>query len=102
MRRIFPVVAALVGVVGAGVVHGFWTDRWIVSGAAAAVPGLLQQVPVTLGEWDGEPLDMNAQPPREVSGHLYRRYRHRRTGEVITLALVGGRPGPVSIHSPDV
>jgi Protein of unknown function (DUF3485) len=101
MRQVFPVAAALVAVVGAGVVHGYWTERWSVSEAAAAVPARLAQVPAALGEWDGEPV-ADATPPPDVSGHLYRRYRHRRTGEVVTVALIGGRPGPVSIHTPDV
>jgi hypothetical protein len=61
----------------------------------------LEQVPVTLGDWDGEALEFAGEPPRDVAGHLYRRYLNRRTGDVVTVALFGGRPGPISIHSPD-
>jgi hypothetical protein len=33
---------------------------------------------------------------------VYRNYTNRKTGGVISIALVCGRPGPVSIHTPDV
>jgi hypothetical protein len=37
-----------------------------------------------------------------ISGYTFRRYVHRGSGNVVTVALMCGRPGPVSIHTPDV
>ena len=102
MRRILPLSLALATIVASGIVHGQWTDRWGTPAALSAVSERLEKVAPVLGEWEGEALPQNAEAPREVAGHLFRRYVHRKTGETITVALVGGRPGPVSIHSPDV
>jgi hypothetical protein len=102
MRRIVPLTVALLAIVASGIVHGQWTDRWGAPAALAEVPARLATVALVLGDWDGEALPATGEAPRDVAGQLHRRYVHRKTGATITVALVGGRPGPVSIHSPDV
>jgi hypothetical protein len=88
---------AALALVGSGVVHGLWTDRW----ARAAAPtdlDRLNEVPLGLGEWQGQAIESHKPSPDAVV-YLYRRYTNR-AGETVTVALVGGRPGPISIHDP--
>ena len=101
MRRWLPAVTAAIAVTATGVVHGVWTGRWDRADAAPVVAAVVEQIPWQLGEWQGQPLELSAREAASYSAVLYRRYTHQRTGQSVTVVLVGGRPGPVSIHSPD-
>jgi hypothetical protein len=102
MSRYQPVLVAMVLVVLSGIVHGFWTDRWAVSQAPAEAAARLEQVPMTAGDWQAQGLPVNSRMTEAISGQMYRRYVNRTTGNVVTVALISGLPGPVSIHTPDV
>jgi hypothetical protein len=59
---------------------------------------------LTVGDWEGRDLEVN---PRELQlaeavGSIHRSYRHRVTGATVTLRAVCGRPGPISVHTPEV
>src|SRR5262245_19987490 len=100
MKRYLPLtVAALVAC--CGIVHGLWTDRWSFSDEPGASAAKLEQVPLTLGDWQGQPADQDARPPAGVVGYLCRRYSHARSGAVVTVVVVTARPGPACIHTPD-
>ena len=105
MRRYLLLLAlALAVVILHGVAHGLWTHRWLASDEPAASAARLAKVPLRVGDWDGEDLEMD---PRhfviaEIDGYLLRRYVHRRSRVVVSLLVVCGRPGPVSVHTPDV
>ncbi len=99
MTRYLPwTVAALF--LFSGIVHGLWTDRWTWTDEPGASAAKLDQIPMTLGDWQGQPVDMATQPPGVV-GHLCRHYVHARTRSTVTLVIVTGRPGPACIHTPD-
>jgi hypothetical protein len=102
-RSLLPAVALLLLVVS-GVVHGLWTDRWRTSDEPAAWAARLDNVPRSIGEWDGQDLPVESKHLQvaEATGCLARAYVHRRTGEVVSVVVVCGRPGPVSVHTPDV
>jgi len=102
MLRILPAAVAVAVVVAAGLVHGFWTDRWGVGEAVAAAASSLDRVPRSVGDWQAEPLDSDQANVPGVAGQLYLRYVNRKTGDSVSIALVCGRPGPVCIHTPDV
>src|SRR6266849_10810736 len=102
MFRLFPVVLASVVVIACGVVHGIWRERWVKSPEPGNAAERYANVPLTIGDWEGEPVESKSHQGDDVAGWLERRYRNRRTGETVTIALVCGRPGPVSIHTPDV
>jgi hypothetical protein len=38
----------------------------------------------------------------DVGGYFYARFVNRRDGNAVVVFLVGGPPGPVAIHTPDV
>jgi hypothetical protein len=55
-------------------------------------------------DWDVEGGELNARVVEiaELEGYLNRRYVHRPTGAIISVLLVCGRAGPISVHTPDV
>src|SRR5262249_34842779 len=58
----------------------------------------------SFGDWVGQGLEMD---PRTFAltgcrSYAIRSYVNRRTGETIEVTIVCGRPGPASIHTPDV
>ncbi|MCI0458956.1 MAG: EpsI family protein [Gemmataceae bacterium] len=95
-------VAALIAV--SGYVHGVWTDRWSVSQELQAAVGRLGRVAPTIGDWQSQPLEMD---PRQrdragVVGYLFRNYQHARTGKSVLVLVACGRPGPLSVHTPEI
>src|SRR5215831_4661092 len=102
MKRMLPIAVALAAVLAAGIVHGFWTDRWRTARTVEAAVANLDRVPRTVGDWQAEPLASDVRDDQGLPGQLYLRYVNRKSGDSITVALVCGRPGPVSIHTPDV
>src|SRR5262249_52107068 len=103
MTRWFFAAAASIALVAAGVVHGFWTDRWVPNQAAQQAADLLGQIPLAFGEWQGEEIDVNpGQTTPGVVGSLQRHYLNKRLGVTVVLVLANGRPGPVATHTPEV
>jgi hypothetical protein len=104
MTRTLLAILALLVLVASGVVHGLWTDRWRTTGEPAAWAARLADVPRTFGDWEGQDLtlDDNSLEVAEVTGYLARDYVHRRTGARVQVVIVCGRPGPISVHTPDV
>jgi hypothetical protein len=84
----------------AGVVHGVWTDRWRAPADVQAAAAQLQRLPQDIGPWRGSDVPQG-RPVPGVAGCLERRYERRPDGARVSVALVCGRPGPVSIHTPD-
>ena len=103
MKRWFAALVGSTALVACGIVHGFWTDRWAPPAETARAAERLNAIPLELGEWDGETLEVKAdEAGAGVAGCIKRRYVNRKTGTTISLFLVCGRPGPVSIHTPEV
>jgi exosortase len=98
-----PLAAYVALVLAGGIVQAEWTDRWRPSPALEAGVARLDRVPLTIGEWRGETLAVDERELRqaEVAGCCLRRYEHPWTGSVVSVLLVCGRPGPVSVHPPD-
>jgi hypothetical protein len=102
MVRWFSVSAAALALVAAGIVHGYWTDRWVASTDTSAAAALLDRIPLQVGEWDGEEIEVKpGQVGPGVTGCIQRRYKNARLGVTVVLALVNGRPGPVATHTPE-
>src|SRR5262249_10080915 len=97
-----PAAIAIIAVLLCGVVHGFWTDRWGVAGKPAEAAARLTEIATELEDWQSRDLDLDQRQLGPVSGYLHRRYVNRRTGDAVTLFMICGRPGPISIHTPDV
>jgi hypothetical protein len=103
MLRFIAVLLACTVLVVSGVVHGFWTDRFSSTPEPLVAFERMRQLPMTLGEWHGEELPVKpGQAGAGVAGCIQRRYRHGPSGKSVSIALVCGRSGPVSIHTPTV
>ena len=91
-------------VVGYGIAVGLWTNRWKASDDLRQAVESLNQVPMKIGDWRGEnlPTDPEVMSVGRIDGFLSRVYRNQRTGQGLTLMIVCGRPGPISVHTPDV
>ncbi|HWG45961.1 MAG TPA: exosortase-associated EpsI family protein [Gemmataceae bacterium] len=103
MMRWFAALTGSAALIACGIVHGFWTDRWLPPVETAQAADRLETVPLELGEWDGEVIAVKSgEAGAGVAGCIRRRYVNRKTGAEVSLFLVCGRSGPVSIHTPEV
>lgn len=104
MLRWLPLGLLLIVVTASGAAHGLWSGRWNVGNALEQAADRLAHVPMTVGDWDGSvsELDERQMQVAELSGARVCEYVNRRTGSVVSTLLVCGRPGPVSVHAPEI
>jgi len=101
MIRMF---AAVILIVGAGYLHGKWTNRWGPSPALAALGARFESVPMVIGDWKGTAFELPPQD-RAMAGAvacLNRVYSNPSRGVSVSVLLLGGLPGKISTHTPDV
>ncbi len=95
--------AGSAAMLGTGLVHGFWTDRWSPSVETRVAADRLPTLPLTIGDWKGEEIESQpGQAGPHVAGCLQRRYTNAHRNVTVVVALVCGRPGPVATHTPEV
>jgi hypothetical protein len=99
-----PVLASLTLVAALGAVHGVYTDRWGRSARLEEAVAALDRVPARVGDWEGQdiPLRPSVLKTANIEGYVQRSYANPRTGETVTVLIVCGRGGPISVHTPDV
>jgi hypothetical protein len=104
MTRYLPLVAAIALVIGAGAVRARWTTRQADTRDVLAAAARLENVPLNAGDWVGtvHPFDLTEYRSAGIQGALLRTYKHKDTGQEMVLMIVCGRPGPISVHTPDV
>lgn len=103
-RRPWTAIVALAIVVLSGVAQGLWAGRWAVSHELEAAVARIGRIPAPLDDWEGRAVELDPEmiARAEADGHLSRRYRRRRDGAEVSVLLLCGRPGPISLHPPDV
>jgi hypothetical protein len=103
MKRWFYALSASAALVACGLVHGYRTERWQPAVEATEAAGHLRDLPLEIGDWQGTEMEVKpGQAGAGVAGCIQRSYLHRPSGVTVSMALVCGRPGPVSIHTPDI
>jgi hypothetical protein len=104
MWRIGISLAAGTIILANGYLHGVRTDRWHRSHELEHAIANLDRVPTTIGDWHArsEQLDDAAIAIAGIEGYFLRHYDNRHNGKRITVLLVCGRSGPLSVHTPDV
>ena len=111
LRRTLPLISFGAIVVAVGAAHGLYSNRWTISADLEERIHRLDLVPPVLGRWQAE-VDKQGRIIDELSeddlrrggikGHFYGRYKNLDTNESVTLFIVCGRSGPISVHTPDV
>jgi hypothetical protein len=104
MMRTLTLVAGIGLLLGAGFLHGRWTDRQYSASDLKDAAGRLTQLPRTIGDWHGEdkPLEARVLKASGAEGMLWRSYVNQQSHARIDVLLVCGRPGPVAVHTPEV
>jgi hypothetical protein len=104
MFRPAPILTALVLVLVAGLAHGLVTARWHQSEDLTQALARVPQVPLTIGNWHGRNLEADPEPFAQARAEAYwvRRYEDTNSKAVVTVILMCGRAGPLSVHTPDV
>lgn len=100
---------AMVLVVGmtllSGVLHGRMRNRWGPSPDTVFAADKLAEIAQQFGDWrlqsTGE-LDETARAMLECSGYFVRDYQNRVTGDVVSVMVLLGPPGPISVHTPEI
>lgn len=102
MKRIIliPLTGALL--VAAGVVHGVWTDRWNDGSDLVGAVERLNRIPLHLDDWEGKRVEHERDARSGLAGSATYQFTHKKTGKAVTVFLACGRPGPVSVHTPEV
>jgi hypothetical protein len=102
--QIIRISAAVVLIVGAGFVQGAWINRWGPSPALAALASRFETVPMKIGDWKATALELGS-GERAMTGavaSLSRVYANPGRGVSVSVLLLGGLPGKISTHTPDV
>ena len=62
----------------------------------------LASLPLESGDWMGTSIDVDPEELRiaEATGAVLRRYRNRLSGDLVTVLVLCGPPGPISVHPP--
>jgi hypothetical protein len=103
MTRVFPLLTALIVVVGAGFVHGRWTQRWEKSAELEAAVKRLDRIPEVAGNWKGRlapEIDDEELALAGAHGAWIRRFTSSNNDSVLVVLLVG-RAGNMSVHRPE-
>jgi Protein of unknown function (DUF3485) len=96
--------AAVLLIVGAGLVHGRWTNRWRPSPELAMLAARFDSIPIVIGDWQGTAFEL---PPevRAMVGAVAcvsRKYSNPARGVSVTVLLLGGLPADIGNHTPDI
>lgn len=99
-----PILVCLTVIATLGVVHGVYTDRWGPSGQLEEALAGLSRVPMKFGDWIGEDVayESEALTRAGIKGGIFRRFTNIHTRESVSLLIVCGRGGPISVHTPDI
>jgi hypothetical protein len=104
MKRFLLPIIFLVVLTVYGIAEGLWTNRLFPSEDLERAASRVSRVPRTVGDWEGtdQELDARQVARAEMTAYVSRRYVNSRTGAAVNMLLVCGRPGPTSLHSPDI
>lgn len=80
------------------------SHRWIPNVAVREAANRLPEIPKDIGNWTSEDVALSEveQKMGGIAGYIQRTYRDRSTGTEVSLLLVAGESGPISLHPPTV
>ena len=107
-RRVIALGAAILTAVitgASGLVEGRLSNRWAKPVDLVAAGSKIDNVPEHFGDWDlqiARPLDRTVIDMLQCAGSTHRIYRNQKTGQVVSVLLIVGPPGPTSAHTPEI
>jgi hypothetical protein len=105
MKVSLPLIAAGIAVLIGTWYHGVMTERWGMrrSGSLDKFTELVPHVPMEFGPWIGteDKVDEEQFKLTNCTACIQRTYRHKDTGESVSLYLVSGSGRNITIHTPD-
>ena len=102
--NILRITAAVALIVGVGLVHGTWTNRWGPTPELAELASRFDSVPMAIGDWSATPSQLGERE-RKLAGAeacLARVYTNATRGLSVSVLLLGGLPGDIAAHTPEV
>ncbi|OAI41161.1 hypothetical protein AYO40_03715 [Planctomycetaceae bacterium SCGC AG-212-D15] len=104
MRSLLLGLAAAGMLIGSGILHGQYTNRWGVTESAEGAVERLNRIPARVGDWQAEEHQLAADEVRSARllGYVARRYTNPRLRQSLSVLLVFGPSGPVVAHVPEV
>src|SRR5512140_3244808 len=88
-----------------GYLQGRLRNRWGTPADLVAAAKLLEATPTEFGRWKLEkqtPLSENVARLLECAGYISGNYVDQATGEVVSVVVLLGPPGPISVHTPEI
>ncbi len=103
MVRKLAIVVGVVVLVGSGLVHGLWTDRWKSTEDLERAAGRLADLPDDIGSWKGEAVQQDADDLKQSGtlAHYSRAFTDPETGEQVTVLLLVGPARKLVVHRPE-
>jgi hypothetical protein len=104
---LFPLAVVLVVALTllAGVLQGRMSNRWGPSPDTLAAARELERIPHEFGDWRlkaSEDLSKGTREMLQCVGYFVRRYENQRTGDIVSVTLLLGPPGPIAAHTPEI
>jgi hypothetical protein len=105
MTRLIALGVVFSTVLLSGAAAGLWNGRWGESQTLQKAVARLEALPLPLGDnWDVSEATLSDREiaVAEIEGYASRQYIHRRTGASVSVLLLCGRSGPMSVHTPEI
>ena len=105
-RHILYVTTLILATVGSGLLIGRAAGRWGASSSAVTSEQLLsRQLPEKTGNWRmlrEQVLEPDVLKMMQCKAYISRVYQHVQTGDLVTVAVLVGPAGPISVHTPEI
>lgn len=88
-----------------GLLYGNYSRRWGPPPDLVSAGARLAEMPKKIGTWsrtEESTMSQTAIDMLECAGYVNCRYVDQGTGQTISLAILVGPPGPISVHTPEV
>jgi hypothetical protein len=104
-QLLFAITLVIAVTMLSGLVSGSFAQRWGEPEDLAAAGRRLADFPEQFGDWhlaSVETLPLDVLETLECSGYVRRVYRNVKTDETVSLCIVVGPSGPISVHRPEI
>lgn len=103
MLRVFAVLVGLAVLLGGGLVHGLWNDRWQPSEALADACARTDRLPTEVAGWKSEAVlqDPKALDLAGAASHYSRLFTDPATGDKVLVLLLCGKASRMVVHRPE-